>query len=194
MAISPGYIEQLGAWSPDIWTYFQIPGEAFETANHTSVAAGLGIKNEQIDRISVDDLETYLATVDIDGDTNTTDPADRLACINLCLKPDLYNTRLSDAITRVSDNDPNNDDLYQVQYDSIWDTNHLFWDFDPGAGESFGELDGLARSDVTDYIIDSGKIYYQAVASANEMTDSDANTSAMATATASLKDPVTWKL
>ena len=194
MAISPGYIEQLGAWSPDIWTYFQIPGEAFQTANHTSVAAGIGIKNEQIDRISVDELETYLATVDIDGDTNTTDPADRLACINLCLKPDLYNTRLSDAVTRVSDNDPNNDDLYQVQYDSIWDTNHLFWDFDLGAGESFGELDGLAQSDITDYIINSGKIYYQAAASANEMTVSDANTSAMATATASLKEPVTWKL
>ena len=194
MQISPGYIEQLGAWSPDIWTYFQIPGEAFDTANHTSVAAGIGIKNEQIDRISVADLETYLATVDIDGDTNTTDPADRLACINLCLKPDLYNARLSNAITRVSDNDPSNDDLYQVQYDSIWDTNHLFWDFDSGAGESFGQLDGLAQSDVTDYIINSGKIYYQAAASANEMTVSDANASAMAAATASLKEPVTWKL
>ena len=109
---------------------FPNSGEAFETANHTSVAAGIGIKNEQIDRISVSDLETYLATVDIDGDTNTTDPADRLACINLCLKPDLYNARLNDAVTRVSDNDPNNDDLYQVQYDSIWDTNHLFHDFD----------------------------------------------------------------
>ena len=194
MAINPGYIEQLGAWSPDIWTYFQIPGEAFKTANHASVAAGIGIKNEQIDRISVSDLETYLATVDIDGDTNTTDPADRLACIHLCLKPDLYNTRLGDAVSRVSDNDQNNDDLYQVQYPSIWDNNHLFYDFDPGVGQSYGQLDGLAQSDITNYIINSGKIYYQTATTANEMTVSDANTSAMATATASLKEPVTWKL
>ena len=194
MQIQPGYIEQLGAWSPDIWTYFQIPGEAFQNANHASVAAGIGIKNEQIDRISIADLETYLGTVDIDGNVATNDPADRLACINLCLKPDLYNLRLSDAVSRVSDNDPDNDDLYQVQYDSIWDTNHLFYDFDPGVGESFGELDGLAQSDITEYIIDTGKIYYQTVADANEMTVSDANTTAMATATATLKEPVTWKL
>ena len=79
--------------------------------------------------------------MDIDGDTNTSDPADRLACINLCLKPDLYNTRLSDAVTRVSDNDPDNDDLYQVQYESIWDTNHLFWDLDPRSCSSYGQLD-----------------------------------------------------
>ena len=109
------------------------------------------------------------------------------------MKPDLYNARPNDAVTRVSDNDPNNDDLYQVQYDSIWDTNHLFHDFDQ-PNEVYGELDGLAQSDITDYIIDSGKIYYQAAARANEMTDSDTNVSAMTSATASLKEPVTWKL
>ncbi len=194
MQITPGYIEQLDAWSPDTWDSFRIPGEAFETANHSSVVAGIGIKNEQIDRISVADLETYLASVDIDGNPGTSDPADRLACINLCLKPELYNIRLSDAVTRVSDNDPSNDDLYNVYYESIWDTNHLFYDFDSGAGQFFSELDGRAQSEITDYIIDSGKIYYQTNATANEVTVSDANQTAMSSATATLKYPVTWKL
>ena len=185
-----GYVREVGAWSPDVWTYFQIPGAAFSNANHGSVSPGIGIKDEKVDRISIAQLKTDLAATDIGGN-----PADRLVCINLCLMPNLFNARLGDAVGRVSDNDTENDNLYNVNYESIWDSNHIFHDFDPGAGQQFGYLDGIAISDATHYIISSSdKLYYKTETAANEMTVTTANQSLMASATASLKEPVQYKL
>ena len=96
---SDNYVIDLWTWSPDTWESFQIPGGAFSSP--TSVAAGVGIKKESIDRISISQLQSDLTNKSATG----------LFCINNCLDPKLLNDIYTTAANALADNDTDNDNV-----------------------------------------------------------------------------------
>ena len=181
---SDNYVIDLWTWSPDTWESFQIPGGAFSAPN--SVAAGVGIKKESIDRISITQLQTDLTNASATG----------LFCINNCLDPKLLNDRYTAAANALADNDNNNDNVTSTPVASVFDANAATW-HDPNGGVDGDKyyIDGITSSYAKDYVINNGKLWYENQNSPdNEMTIFSSTESAFTSATAKQQQPVSWIL
>ena len=151
-----GQTLDMWTWSPDTFQSFQIPGAA--VAAPTSTAAGVGLKSESINRISVSQLATDL------GSNN-------LKCITNCLKPDLLNARYEAAADAKLTEATGDDVAFNNVAASIYDADATPW-FDNSG--TLDRIDGITSSYVVDYVLNSGKLYFESVSSANEMTISSA--------------------
>ena len=181
---SDNYVIDLWTWSPDTFESFMIPGAAFSAP--ASTAAGVGLKNETIDRISVAQLQSDL----------TASSATGLTCINNCVDPKLLNDRYTTAAAALSDNDTANDNVAAIPVASIFDANAATW-HDPNTGVDGDKyyIDGITASYAKDYIINNGKLWYENANSAdNEMTIFSATETAFASATTKQEQPVGWSL
>ena len=181
---SDNYVIDLWTWSPDTWESFQIPGGAFSAP--TSVAAGVGIKKESIDRISITQLQTDLTNASATG----------LFCINNCLDPKLLNDRYTTAANALADNNTNNDNVTSAPVASVFDANAATW-HDPNGGVDGDKyyIDGITSSYAKEYVINNSKLWYENQNSPdNEMTIFSSTETAFAAATAKQEQPVSWIL
>ena len=163
-------------WSPDTFQSFQIPGAA--VAAPTSTAAGVGLKSESINRISVSQLATDL------GSNN-------LKCITNCLKPDLLNARYEAAADAKLTEATGDDVAFNNVAASIYDADATPW-FDNSG--TLDRIDGITSSYVVDYVLNSGKLYFESVSSANEMTISSAVQTKFSQVETATGEPIDWQL
>lgn len=177
---SAAYPIDLSTYSTDTWERFQIPGRAFISSNHNSVAAGIGIKNEKITYISPAELATDLGS-------------DTLTCIEQCIDPALLNSRFQAAADLLSDANTSNDNI-SVAMTSIYDADaHGFHDVDSSSGINMERYDGLTASYAETYVLSGGDIYFQAAGDVNnKMTIFDATKTKFAAAATKQDQPAEW--
>jgi hypothetical protein len=171
-----GQTLDMWTWSPDTFQSFQIPGAA--VAAPTSTAAGVGLKSESINRISVSQLATDL------GSNN-------LKCITNCLKPDLLNARYEAAADAKLTEATGDDGAFNDVAASIFDTDATPW-FDNGG--TLDRIDGITASYVVDYVLNSGKLYFETVSTTNEMTISSAVRTKFTQIETATGEPIDWQL
>ena len=171
-----GQTLDMWTWSPDTFQSFQIPGAA--VAAPTSTAAGVGLKSESVNRISVSQLAADLGT-------------NNLKCITNCLKPDLLNARYEAAADAKLTEATADDGAFNNVAASIFDTDATPW-FDNSG--NLDRIDGITASYVVDYVLDSGKMYFESVSSTNEMTISSAVRTKFTQIETATGEPIDWQL